>query len=570
MTTILLIGGLVLYLVFYFTYGKKLEKNLIKAESGPETPSKRLEDGVDYIPTNKYVLFGHHFASIAGAGPIVGPAMAIAWGWLPSLLWVWIGNVFIGAIHDYFSLSASVRYDGRSIQFISQDLVGKKPGKSFGWFLLFLSILVVAAFSAVVVSQFTTPGTGGKIAGAFIYFLIAALILGVLLYRTKLPFSVSTLIGLGLLIGAFVLGNVLPITLPANAWYPILLLYIVIAAALPVNVLLQPRDYLNSYLLYFGLIVGGLSAIISMAPLDKVAPFVEFAPKMIGGQPTPFWPAVPLIIACGALSGFHSLVASGTTSKQLKSEKDGLFVGYGSMLAEGLLSTIVILSIAGFATTEVLGMKAVGRFTHSFALMADHAFGGILKGVDIVNPLIVFAGIWVSSFALTTLDTTNRLGRYIVGELALPLKNKNKQVYDFFSNKWVGSFIVAALGVALGWSGQYTLLWPAFSGANQLVASIALVTVAMWVKKRLDKRYTNVALIPAIFTWVTVTTGLIWYEFAVVPPMFQVGTTKSLITGIVVGVMTLIMLVLNFMIMIPVIKGFNEPYTPSEVAEDKQ
>ncbi|MDR2587794.1 MAG: carbon starvation protein A [Spirochaetales bacterium] len=554
-TTIALIA-LVLYLIFYFVYGKNLQTKLCRSHEAPDAPSKRLSDGVDYVPTSKYVLFGHHFASIAGAGPITGPAIAVVWGWLPGLLWVWFGNIFVGAIHDYLALVASVRYDGRSVQYVAQDLMGKKAGKSFGWFILFLCILVVAAFGDIVAGQFA--GGGGEVASTFFLFCAAAIVLGVLMYRTKLGIGVSTLIGIALLIGAFAVGSKYGIKASKEAWFGVIFIYVVIASAMPVNILLQPRDYLNSFLLYFGLLVGGAAAIISFQGFDAIPAATTFSAPAIGGHPSPFWPTIPLVIACGALSGFHALVASGTSSKQLRDEKDALFVGYGAMLTEGFLSTLVVISIAGFGllaypdSAALLKAPAIPRFTTSFGAMVNKALPFISKDF-----MTLFAAIWVSSFALTTLDTTNRLGRYIIGELALPLKEKNSGAYNIFANKWLASVIMAFMGVGLAYTGGYSLLWPAFSGANQLIASIVMVTVALWVKKKMNEKYTNLILIPAILLWITVTVGIIWYTVVVVPDLFvDMAKTRSVITGVVVGLINVIMLILNFITMIEFLKNF--------------
>jgi carbon starvation protein len=553
MTTLIAVVALALYLVFYFTYGKTLRDKLLKSDKAPAAPSERLGDGVDYVPTSKYVLFGHHFASIAGAGPIVGPAMAVAWGWLPGLLWIWFGNIFIGAIHDYLSLTASVRYDGRSVQFVAQDMIGKKAGKAFGWFILFLCILVVAAFGDIVAGQFAA---NGSVFSAFFFFCIAAIIAGFVMYRTKLGLAGGSVIGVVLIVVAFFLGQNLPITASKDVWFAVIFVYIVIASALPVNFLLQPRDYLNSFLLYFGLAAGGLAAIISMRSFEAIPIFTSFSAKVIGGQPSPFWPTVPLVIACGALSGFHSLVASGTSSKQLAKEQDALFVGYGAMLTEGFLSTIVVISISAFGAValgdKLMTTAALGRFVSSYGTMVSMTLPFLSKDF-----MALFAAVWVSSFALTTLDTTNRLGRYIVHELALPLKDKNPGAYGFFQNKWLASLIIAVFGVGLAWTGNYTVLWPAFSGANQLIASIVMITMAVWVKKKLDPKYTNIVLIPAVFLWITVTAALIWYEFIIIPTHFvNMANVKNVITGVVVGAITLFMLVLNFIMVAAVAKEF--------------
>jgi carbon starvation protein len=233
--------------------------------------------------------------------------MAVAWGWLPGLLWIWFGNVFLGAIHDYLALAASVRYDGRSMQFVAQDLIGKKAGKTFAWFILFLCILVVAAFGDIVAGQFAGDG---RVFFAFVFFCVAAVISGYFMYRTKVGLGWGSLIGLALIIVAFIAGNQLPIKWSKDVYFLIIFVYIVLASTLPVNLLLQPRDYLSSFFLYFGLIVGGVAALISFKSLDAIPVFTSFSAKLIGPagalQPSPFWPTVPLIIACGALSGFHA------------------------------------------------------------------------------------------------------------------------------------------------------------------------------------------------------------------------------------------------------------------------
>jgi carbon starvation protein len=518
-------------------------------------PSERLSDGVDYVPTSKYVLFGHHFASIAGAGPITGPAIAVAWGWLPGLLWIWFGNVFLGAIHDYLALGASVRYDGRSMQFVAQDMIGKKAGKNFGWFIMFLCILVVAAFGDIVAGQFAADG---RVFFAFVFFCVAAVLSGFVMYKSPLGLGWGSLIGLVLIAVAFYLGNMLPVKWNKDVYFLIIFVYIVLASTLPVNLLLQPRDYLSSFFLYFGLLAGGISAFISFKSLDAIPVFTSFSAKVIGGQPSPFWPTVPLVIACGALSGFHALVASGTSSKQLAKENDALFVGYGAMLVEGFLSTLVVISIAAFGGLalgdKLMATPAIPRFVQSFAKMVST----VLPFLPF-NFMTLFAAVWVSTFALTTLDTTNRLGRYIVQEMALPMKEKNPGAYSFFNNKWVASFIIAFVGLFLARSGGYSVLWPAFSGANQLLASVVMLTVAIWVKKKLNPAYTMAVLVPAIFLWVTVTVALVWYEIVIIPTFFKdMAKTMNVITGVVVGLITLIMLILNFQMIAGFMKNFKE------------
>jgi len=559
MTTLIIIVGFLIYLILYFTYGKKLERDVVVASDDNETPSQRLYDGVDYVSARKEVLFGHHFASIAGAAPIIGPALAICWGWAPALLWVWFGNIFIGAVHDYLSLMASVRYDGKSIQFVATDLMGKRTGYAFYWIVFFLLILVVAAFAAIVGGMFVrTPA----IASAYAWKIFAALILGVLMYRLKMNFGVATIIGIIMLGAAIWLGTVTPIAASYTTWMWVFFFYIIIASAIPVNVLLQPRDYLNSWLLYAGLVLGFIAAIFVFRGFEVPA-FSSFSPVLLGGKPTPFWPAIPLVIACGSLSGFHSLVASGTTSKQLDKESNGLLIGYGAMFTEGFLSTIVIVSIAGFGytalqnagvTTETLNpgnwgamftkasasvkLSKANLFVQSYADMVGATWLGFIP----TKFVKVIAGMWVASFAMTTLDTTNRLARYCLSEMALPFKEKAEGFYNILTNRWIASVVPAAIGIWLAATGNWLIIWGSFGAANQLIASIALMTGAAFVAKKLKSSFVNAAVIPAWLLWITVTAALIWF-IAVVQPGAIAAKPGP---GWTVMVILIIMLILNF------------------------
>ena len=577
-TTIIGIIGFILYVGLYFTYGKKIERDVVRASDEIDAPSKRLYDGIDYVPAHRMVLFGHHFSSIAGAGPIVGPAMAMCWGWLPALAWVWLGNIFIGAVHDYLALMASMRYDGKSIQFVATDLISKRTGTAFYWIVFFLLILVVAAFGTVISSMFVkTP----EIAGASIFVTIAAIILGYLLYQMKMNLPIATVIGIVMMAIAIWLGTLIPIRLGFEAWLVILFIYIIIAAAIPVNILLQPRDYLNSWLLYIGLAIGFIAAFFTFHAIEIPA-YTTFSPNLIGGKPTPFWPAIPLIIACGSLSGFHSLVASGTSSKQITKESDGLFIGYGSMFTEGFLSTIVICGIAGFGFTALKNGHAAqvaadaakaaaagAAFTApAFALTLDN-WGELFTKVssslklDQANLVVqtyadmvaasflnflptklvkILAGLWISAFALTTLDTTNRIARYCLVEMLAPVKDVAKGLYSVLTNRWIASLVPAAIGIYLAWSKQFTIVWPSFGAANQLIASIALMTGAAYVSKKLKSNFAIMAVVPAYLLWITVTCAIIWFMIVVQPA----NIAKAPGQGWTIQIIMAIMLILNF------------------------
>lgn len=589
MSALIVLGAAAFYVFFYFTYGKSLERNVVKADGSTPTPAVRLRDNVDYIPANKFVLFGHHFASIAGAGPILGPAIAVVWGWLPALLWVLLGNLFIGSVHDYLSLMASVRYDGKSIQYVSGKLMGVSSKYIFEVYVYFTMILVIAAFMGVFAKLATNP----KILTASTLFMVAAVIEGQLLYKTKLPFWLSSVIGVILTLLSILIGFVWPfINVPnINTLYVLQFIYIIMAAALPVWWLLQPRDYLNSYILWGGVILGTIAAVFASSRGFSWPAFTSFSANVVHAKvPSPFWPTVPLVIACGALSGFHSIVGSGTSSKQLDNELSGLFVGYGGMFMEGMLSTIVITSIGLFGVSVIQGLGDkimavnpafdVSKITDP-AFLANNgtaiinlvdaskksivggalglftkSFGQMLTAVKVPLDIgITFGGLWASAFVLTTLDTTNRLARYAFQELVEPIKKVSKPLHAFLADRWVASILAAAIGFFLIAKGgnAYNALWAGFAGANQLLASIAMLTAATWVKNVQKARGGVLAavLIPAFFLWITVFVALIWFLVKIVPvtaPALQV----------ILGGFVIIMLVLDILLVINFFKSYNQ------------
>ena len=556
-TVIILVAALT-YAGMYMLYGKALQNKVVKADPNRPTPAHKLYDGVDYVPAHPVVLYGHHFASIAGAGPIVGPAVAMAWGWLPSLLWVWFGNVFIGAVHDYLALMSSVRYDGKSIQWVAGKLMSKRTSMAFELYVWFALVLVIAAFASVISGIFVgTP----EAATASLLFLIDAVILGYLLYKVRINFYAGTMIGLIFLVFAIWLGFKFPLVADKHTWMIVLGIYIIIASSLPVWVLLQPRDYLNAYILWFGLLLGGVAFIVvglKGAGTFTAPAFTTWSANVVGGKPSPFWPTVPLVIACGALSGFHSIVGSGTTSKQLDNELHGLLVGYGGMFTEGFLSTIVITSIAVYGLKVFQAMDIpvdisnwgsqyaiqvvkhkikVGIFAKSYAYGLEDAFGIPFKTGA------VFASLWVSAFALTTLDTATRLGRFAWQEIMDIIHGP-----EILKNKWIASIILVIFGIYMALSKSWIIIWPAFSGMNQMLASIAMMTASLWVAKvqRPEGAWKWAVIIPALFLWITVTVALIWFLIVVKP-------------GIWVRIITVIGLLLNLLLVIDWYAAWKRP-----------
>ncbi|MBE3598664.1 MAG: carbon starvation protein A [Limnochordaceae bacterium] len=540
MTTWLLVIGVAVYVVSYLTYGRGLERSVVRADDSRPTPAHAMYDGVDYAPGHPLAIFGHHFASIAGAGPIVGPAIAVVWGWMPALLWIWFGNVVIGAVHDYLSVMASVRSEGKSVQWIAGKVMKPRTSWTMMVFIYVTLILVVAAFISIAATNFVA---NPEVPTSSLLFIVAAVVFGMLYYRYKMNFTVATLLGLLLTALAMWVGYVWPWHASFHTWIVVLGLYALAAASLPVWLLLQPRDYLNAYILFVGLGLGVVALLFTFRGIQLPA-FTMWSAPAVGGVPSPFWPAIPLVIACGSLSGFHSLVASGTTSKQIDKESHGLPIGYGGMLTEGLLATLVVVTMGAFAmpVLSTVADKLAQAGISLDQLKADRIYFGnnLLKAAAPVGGALglfnrsygellyqifglaprlgaLFAGLWVTAFVMTTMDTATRLARFTWQELVEPLKESSPGFHRIIANRWVGGAIVVILAGWLAWDGAYNTVWPAFAGANQMVAAVALLTSAMWAVKvqRASGGYRWATVAAGVFLWITVFAGVIWYIWAV-------------------------------------------------------
>lgn len=538
-TSLVLILGIIIYLICYLWYGKSLERKVVKADDSKPTPAHTKFDDVDFVPTHPAVLFGHHFASIAGGAPILGPALAMAWGWWAGLLWIWFGNILIGAVHDYLSIMASVRYEGKSIQWIAGKMMRPRTSYLFQVFAYLTLVLALGAFSTSLAYLYVARPDVGSMS---MWFIVAAVITGFLLYKLRINFLVGTIVGILLTLVAIWLGFKTPLALSYKGWLVIFFFYMMVASALPVWILLQPRDYLNAYILVLGLAMGVVALILVGAKMELAA-FTSWSPNIVGGVPSSYWPVIPLIIACGSLSGIHGLIGSGTTSKQLDKETQGLIVGYGGMLTEGLLSTVVTITIAAFGLlvfkeaggklaemgviadnlkeplymgkNYVKAIEAVGGplgiFTQSYGKLFEQAFG-ISAQVG-----TVFSSLWVSAFTLTSMDTGNRVLRFAWEEVWEPFKAGLGDLHKAITNRWLASAIPSALCIMLAWNKAYNVLWPAFGGANQMLAAATLLTVALWVLKMAGTLEKHVRFIIACagVLWITVFAGLWWFLFAV-------------------------------------------------------
>ncbi len=485
----------------YRYYSGFLARRIFELSEAEPVPSREYEDGIDYVPTQKHVLWGHHYTSIAGAAPIVGPAIAVIWGWLPALLWVGLGTVFMGAAHDFAALVISLRHRGRSIGEVAGAVIGPRVRTLFLLIVSFLIWIVLAVFAFIIGTLFqSNPGAIFPINVQ----IVVALALGWLVYRRRVGIFAPSLVAYGLLLAAIFAGNGFVEAFPAlrdvpvSAWVWILLLYSFVASVLPVWLLLQPRDYLNSHQLVTGLALLALGLIVLHPTVQ--APVVNPSPP---GAP-PMIPFLFITIACGAISGFHGLVSSGTTSKQVGCMTDARPIGYGGMLGEGTLGMLAVLAAtAGFATTSEWSAHYE---SWGAASGLDKKLGAFVDGgASFVAALGIpfetaqtFIAVMVIAFAATSLDTGARIQRLVIAELAedwglRPLTNR-------YAAGALGIGAALLLAVTEGGGQGGLILWPLFGTTNQLVAGVTLLVVSVWLR-RLGKpvAYT---LVPMVFVGV--------------------------------------------------------------------
>lgn len=473
----------------YIFYSRRIEK-LLGVDPNRKTPAHANYDGIDFVPAKHWtVLFGHHFASIAGAAPVIGPIIAVSiWGWAPTLFWVILGTVFIGGVHDFGSLMISVKHRGNSIADIAKDAVSGNAKIVFLLFVWCTLILIISVFvylcakTFVVSPEIVIPSLG---------LIPVAILVGFLLYNLKLHQPTVTILGLLSLAILIFVGNYIPIVISQDAvkiWSIVLLIYCFIASVTPVQLLLQPRDYLSSFLLFFGLFLGYLGLIFFDHSI-KLAPVLRHAVP----EALPMWPVLFVTVACGAVSGFHSIVASGTTSKQISNEKEARKIGYGGMVAEGMVAAMTVLVVVvafkdNLSLSDAVnkGAGPVGAFAVAYGVVTKKFLGGYGA---------LFATTLLNAFILTTLDTATRIGRYLTQEL---FKIKNR---------FAATLIVVALSGWLGLSGEWNEIWPIFGSANQLIAALSLIVVTSWLLSRGKKViYT---LLPALFMLATTIGALI-------------------------------------------------------------
>nr|WP_324602915.1 carbon starvation CstA family protein [Jonquetella anthropi] len=566
------------FLVGFKFYGRFMSETY-GLSNDCETPAVRLYDGIDYCPAHPAVLLGHHFSSIAGAGPITGPiAAAMVWGWFPTLIWCMVGSTFLGGPHDMGSLVASLRHDGKSIGEVIEHWMGRTGKVLFLCFTILTLILVVAVFLALSVGTFVNDAAVAFVSCLYIGLAVVA---GLMMYRTKLPLWVTTVVMLAIIgyacvhvspentpalteafkhpFSSFVSylpttgleGDALTAAIKANAakstlvWYWVLSIYILLASILPVWLLLQPRDYLASYFLYFAVIVGAIGMLFGSHLNSNTIMSYDASKPLMGLSNVGMWPMLFITVACGAISGFHSLVGSGTTAKQLAKEKDSVLVGYGAMLIEGLVAVIALGTLMVVGKEKAVGLNPVIIFSQGFGRFAELIGCNYELGVRL-------GAIAINSFLLTSLDTATRLTRYEIQEISNMKINKYAATI-FAVVAALLLVVVQAHDVKGNVIPAWKAIWPVFGSANQLVAALSLLGISVWVRKGL-KKDNKFLTIPFWFMFVT--------TFCALVLMIKSNLIDAAKPNYLLGIMPTILVILAVALLITSFKNAN--YMPAE------
>lgn len=512
----IILAAVALLLCGYVFYGSWLAKQW-GIDPKKKTPAVATPDGVDYVSAKPAVLMGHHFSSIAGAGPINGPIQAAVFGWVPVFLWCVIGGIFFGGLQDFGSLFASIRNGGKSVGEIIKSSMGKTSKKLFIIFALLVLILVIASFVNVVAGTFFTAADAGQFgfvahpngnqttAMVSVLFIVLAIIYGILTNKCGLSTMVATIIGLVGVVLAIFVGLNFGLALGRTAWIIIIGAYIVVASLVPVWVLLQPRDYLSSFLLYAMMALALVGIIFS-----AFTGGATFELPAFNGWKTsigPMFPALFITVACGACSGFHSLISTGTTSKQIDNEKNAKAIGYGSMLIESLLGVISLIAVGMVSSTAFKGDGGTLKLTVAPPVAFASGIASMFNKNTAVYALLTLS---VSVFALTSLDTGTRLSRFMFSELFLKDNEKTYKDADgirsFLAHPLTGTIFMVAIGCVLGGL-SLSQIWGLFGAANQLLAGIALMAVAAWLGNA--GKNNKMFLIPTVFMLAATLTQLI-------------------------------------------------------------
>jgi carbon starvation protein len=510
----------------YVIYGRWLA-NKWGVDPNAKTPAYTKEDGQDYIPTPKAVVFAHQFSSIAGAGPVTGPIIAAMFGWVPVLLWILIGGIFFGAVHDFGALYASVKNEGKSMGFLIEQYIGKTGKKLFSLFAWIFSLLVIAAFADIVANTFNGFKADGAqnapnaaAASISMLFIIVAMIFGLYIKYRKPSQKLEFIIGVVLLVAMLTVGIAVPLYFSKSVWLGIVFIYLFLASITPMWLLMQPRDYLSSFLL-IAMIIGAVLGVVVAHPAMNLPAFAGFN---VGGKS--MFPTLFITIACGAVSGFHSLVSSGTSSKQVKNEKDMLTIGFGAMLIESLLG-VVALVVVGYAAKG--GVMPKGT---PFEIFASNVAGFLnLLGIPEYVAICIMT-MCVSALALTSLDSVARIGRMSWQELFMDnsTDEKNMSAFKkFMTNKYFATVITLVVGLMLSLGG-YNSVWPLFGSANQLLSALVLITLAVFLRTTGRKGF--MLWIPMCMMLIVTFTALIQALINILKKLFVTGGFVFLTDGL--------------------------------------
>lgn len=524
--TLIFISAIIL-IVAYFTYGRFVMRFFGNKKAG-QTPAHEFEDGVDYTPTRPIVVLGHHFASIAGAGPIVGPIIAVTFGWIPAVIWILVGGIFFGAIHDLGSLSASLNHEGKSIGTIIKKYIGLRGKRLFLIFSFATLVLIIAVFTDIIARTFIA---NPAVAGASMLFVLLAIVFGKAnerLGNNKFFFLALSVVGIALTYAAIPVGSLIPIEVSYLVWVLILLAYAFAGSVLPVHILLQPRDYLNSFLLY-GLMIAGVLGVFWANPTLQMTTEIKWHDDSLGY----LFPVLFVTIACGAISGFHSLVASGTTSKQLDKFSHAKPIAYGGMLIESFLAILAVGAVAVLSREEYSARLIMESPVPLFA----SGLGGMISALGIpLQSAESFVALTVAAFAITTLDTCTRLARFSFQEFFE--ETEQIQITTLTQNRYLSTGIVVLLSLALLSSGGFGVLWPVFGSANQLLAALALLAVVAWLLKKKMKAW--FVLIPMFFMFTVTISSLLLFAYK----NYQEGVIMLTIIAVVLTLLAVALIIL--------------------------
>jgi len=499
-------GCFLLYIVVYRFYARHLGRRIFELDPARSTPAHDLGDEVDYVPCRRTVLFGHHYASIAGLAPMLGPAIAVIWGWLPGMLWVVLGTLFIGAVHDFGALVVSMRHRGMSVGKVAEDLIGRRAKAIFLLIILFLICLVMGVFVRVVAGLFTAEFYPESVFPTFTLMAVA-MVMGWMIYKRSASVGKSTVIGFSLMLASIFIGlQIAKPDLGTTPWVLILLVYAFLASTLPVWALLQPRDYLNSLLLYLGLGTAYIGFFV-LQP-NFAAPAVHTNPP----EAPPIFPFVFIVIACGAVSGFHGLVSSGTTSKQINKETDAVFIGYGGMVGESLLGLLAVLACtAGFRSVEewaahYASWTSANSLSEKMRAFIDGAAVFIAHLGIPMELAQAFIALVAVSFALTSLDSGTRLLRYNIAEIGESIRLP--QISERYTASLIGVGLIAFFAFyEIQGQPAGLALWSLFGSTNQVLGALTLLAVTVYLKQR--KRNFWYTFLPMVFMLTVTLTAMI-------------------------------------------------------------